>query len=340
MAGIDRHHRPSMTSADLAQELGVSRASVSYALNGKPGVSPELRKKILTTARRRGMISKEIDKSSIGSIGMILADLGNPFYAAIAVEATKSARDQKVELLLSHSEDNPEAIAKAAENMAKSGVKGIILTTLNVGDGALVRDLRSRHTPIVLLSRRVPQLAEIPFDGIDDYRAGYELMSHVISHGYSEIAIATGGFSSFATRQRIEGFLAAAEIEGVHIPRTSVMSTSLNVLGGDIAAEHLLGSGKLPQVVVCGADAIATGLINRLAVAGISVPEDIAIVGFDGIPSTQHPFLDLTTIIQPIDTMAQGAIAKILKLAAGETIENPITIHPHKFHIGSSCGDH
>lgn len=340
MVKIDRHHNPSMTFADLAQELGVSRASVSYALNGKPGVSPGLRQRILKTARRKGLISKEIDKTSVGSIGMILADLGNPFYAAIAAEATKAARSQQVELLLSHSDDEPEAIAKASENMAQSGVKGIILTTLNVGEGALVRDLRSRHTPIVLLSRRVPQLSEIPFDGIDDFGAGYALMAHVISHGYRDIAIATGGFSSFATRQRIKGFLAAAEEKSIHIPRTSVMSTSLNVLGGDIAAEHLLGSGKLPQVVVCGADAIATGLINRLAVAGISVPEDIAIAGFDGIPSTQHPFLDLTTIIQPIDLMARGAIAKILKLAAGEDIENPITIHPHKLHIGSSCGVH
>ncbi|MGD7003767.1 LacI family DNA-binding transcriptional regulator [Corynebacterium halotolerans] len=340
MAAVDQYHSVASTSADLARELGVSRAAVSYALNGKPGVSPSLRKKILTKARRKGLIAKDIDSSSIGSIGMILADLGNPFYANIATAATKTARDQSVELLLSHSADSPEAIAKAAENMAQSGVKGIILTTLNIGEGGLVRDLRTRRTPIVLLSRRVPQLADIPFDGIDDFRAGYELMTHVISHGYTEIAIATGGFSSYATSQRIEGFLAAAEVEGVHIPKTSVMSTSLNVLGGDIAAEYLLENGKLPQVVVCGADAIATGLINRLALAGVSVPSDIAIVGFDGIAGTQHPFLDLTTIVQPTEKMARSSIAKILQLASGETIDNPITIHSHKLHLGGSCGNH
>ncbi|WP_080796416.1 LacI family DNA-binding transcriptional regulator [Corynebacterium pacaense] len=340
MSSLDQHHIAASTFADLARDLGVSRAAVSYALNGKPGVSPALRTKILMEARRRGLITKDLDNTSIGSIGMILADLGNPFYANIATAATRTAREQSVELLLSHSADSPEAIAKAAEAMTQHGVKGIILTTLNIGDGGLVRDLRTRRTPIVLLSRRVPQLADIPFDGIDDFRAGYELMAHVISHGYTDIAIATGGFASYATSRRIEGFLAAAKAGGLRIPKTSIMSTSLNVLGGDIAAEYLLESRTLPQVVVCGADAIATGLINRLALAGVSVPGDIAIVGFDGIAGTQHPFLDLTTIVQPTEKMARSSIAKILQLAGGGKIDNPITIHPHKLHVGGSCGSH
>lgn len=340
MSALVEGHTAVSTFADLARELGVSRATVSYAINGKPGVSPVLRRKILEAAKKAGLVDDPSESTPIGSIGLILADLGNPFYADIARVATNAAREQSVELILSHSEDEPASIAKAAENMSRIGVKGIILTTLNIGEGGLIRDLRKKHTPIVLLSRRVPQLVDIPFDGIDDFYAGFELMHHVIKHGYTDIAIATGGFASYATSQRIRGFLAAANQAGVHIPKTRVMSTRLNRLGGDIAAEHLLDHGKLPQVVVCGADAIATGLINRLALAGVSVPDDIAIVGFDGVPGTESPFLDLTTIVQPTEEMSRGSIRKILTLAAGGKIENPITIHKHKLHIGSSCGNH
>lgn len=328
------------TSADLARQLGVSRAAVSYALNGKPGVSPTLRKKIITSALEMGLIEKADVATPTGSIGMILADVGNPFYADIAKAATAAARKHSVELVLSHSEDDPTSIAKAARNMVRIGVKGIILTTLNIGEGELIREMRKEHTPLVLLSRRMPQLEDIPFDGIDDFHAGYELMRHVVDHGYSDIAIATGGFSSYATSQRIRGFLAAAYESGIEIPKASVMSTKLNRLGGDIAAEYLLDRGRLPQVVVCGADAIATGLINRLSLAGVTVPKDIAIVGFDGIAGTESPFLDLTTIVQPTAEMAQGSIEKILKLAVGGKVDNPISIHKHKLHIGSSCGEH
>lgn len=328
------------TSADLARRLGVSRASVSYALNGKPGVSLTLRKKILKSALEMGLIEEFNSATPSGAIGMILADVGNPFYADIAKAATTSAREHSVELILSHSEDDPISIAKAARNMVRMGVKGIILTTLNIGEGELIREMRKERTPLVLLSRRMPQLEDIPFDGIDDFRAGYELMQHVVEHGYSDIAIATGGFSSYATSQRIKGFLAAAHENGIEIPKSSIMSTKLNRLGGDIAAEYLLDRGRLPQVVVCGADAIATGLINRLSLAGVTVPQDIAIVGFDGIAGTESPFLDLTTIVQPTAEMAQGSIEKILKLAMGEKVENPVSIHTHKLHIGTSCGTH
>lgn len=338
MAALDEPHSVVSTFADLARELGVSRAAVSYALNGKPGVSPVLRRKILDAAKMAGLADEMTGSAPVGSIGLILADLGNPFYADIARVATNAAREHSVELILSHSEDEPASIAKAAENMSSIGVKGIILTTLNIGEGGLIRDLRKRHTPIVLLSRRVPQLADIPFDGIDDFHAGFELMHHVIKRGYTEIAIATGGFASYATSQRIQGFLSAANQAGIQIPKARIMSTRLNRLGGDIAAEYLLDHGKLPQVVVCGADAIATGLINRLALAGVSVPDDIAIVGFDGVPGTESPFLDLTTIVQPTEEMSRGSIEKILKLAGGGKIDNPITIHKHKLHIGRSCG--
>ena len=271
---------------------------------------------------------------------MILADIGNPFYSELAENATRIAREMDLELVVSHSADSPTAVKQAVVRMARLGVEGVILTTLNSDDHEVLGGPLLRSLPIVSLSRRVPERPEIPFDGIDDFLAGMELMSHVLSHGFKEIAIATGGFRSYATSQRIQGFKKVAEEAGISIPRESIMSTELNDLGGDLAAEYLLGRGKLPEVVVCGADAIAAGLINRLAVAGVVVPKDICVVGFDGTRGIKNPFFDLTTIVQPTSEMARGAIEKILSLAREGSVEETISIHKHRLHIGSTCGIH
>ncbi len=328
------------SAAALARDFGVSRATVSYALNGKPGVSDGLRQKIIAEASRRGVRVPANELTTGGTVGMVVGDIQNPFYAELAREAVRAARDRDMEVLIANSDGDPKRVTRAASALTEAGAKGIILSTLNLDEGERVRELRNGHVPAVLLSRRIPQMEDIPFDGIDDYQAGRDLMDHVLGHGYQEIAIATGGFRSYATSRRIEGFLASAAAARITIPKNRVMSTELNIVGGDIAAEYLLAQDTLPEVVVCGADAIATGLINRLVHAGVSVPGDIAVVGFDGARGLRNPYIDLTTIVQPTHRMAVSAIQKLVELASGRRPADVQTIHSHRLHIGTTCGTH
>lgn len=328
------------SAAALARDLGVSRASVSYALNGKSGVSDGLRHRILKEAKKRGM---EVNTGSTvhgGSVGLVLGDVMNPFYAELAKEAVRAARALDMEVLVANSDGNSAQVRRSVNALTDAGARGVILTTLNLDDGERIRELRKSHVPVVLLSRRIPQMQDIPFDGIDDLEAGRDLMDHVLAHGYRDIAVATGGFRSYATSRRIEGFLASAIEAGISIPKNRIMSTELNIVGGDIAAEYLLEQKSLPEVVVCGADAIATGLINRLVHAGVRVPDDIAVVGFDGARGLRNPYIDLTTIVQPTPDMAASAIRKLVELASGRNPEDVQTFHPHELHIGSTCGTH
>lgn len=340
-AAVERRRSTNSTSAAaLAHDLGVSRATVSYALNGKPGVSDGLRHRILKEAKKRGLEVRTGTTARGGAVGLVLGDVMNPFYAELAKEAVRAARELDMELLIANSDGNPAQVRRSVNALTEAGARGIILTTLNLDDGERIRELRQSHIPVVLLSRRIPQIQDIPFDGIDDFQAGRDLMDHVLSHGYRDIAVATGGFRSYATSRRIEGFLASAAEAGIVIPKKRIMSTELNIVGGDIAAEYLLGQKTLPEVVVCGADAIAAGLINRLVHAGVSVPADMAVVGFDGARGLRNAYIDLTTIVQPTHAMASSAIRKLVDLASGRRPHDIQTFHAHELHIGSTCGFH
>jgi LacI family transcriptional regulator len=340
-AAVGRRRSTGSTSAAaLARDLGVSRATISYALNGKSGVSDGLRHRILKEAKKRGLEVNTGATAHGGSVGLVLGDVMNPFYAELARETVRAARELDMEVLVANSDGNPSQVRRSVNALTEAGARGIILTTLNLDEGERIRELRQSHVPVVLLSRRIPQMQDIPFDGIDDFRAGRDLMDHVLGHGYRDIAIATGGFRSYATSRRIEGFLASAAAEGIAIPKNRIMSTELNIVGGDIAAEYLLGQSLLPEVVVCGADAIATGLINRLVHAGIRVPTDIAVVGFDGARGLRNAYIDLTTIVQPTHAMASSAIRKLVDLASGRRPDEIQTFHPHDLHVGSTCGAH
>ena len=326
------------SAAALARDLGVSRAAVSYALNGKPGVSDWLRHRILKEAGKRGLEIHNGTTVNGGAVGLVLGDIENPFYAELSREAVRAARDLDMEVLVANCDGDSNQVRRSINALTEAAARGIILSTLNLGDGERIRELRQSHVPVALLSRRIPQMQEIPFDGIDDFHAGRDLMNHVLGHGYQDIAVATGGFRSYATSRRIEGFRASAAEAGIAIPTNRIMATELNIVGGDIAAEYLLGQPSLPEVVVCGADAIATGLINRLVHAGVRVPDDIAVVGFDGARSLRSAYIDLTTIVQPTRDMAASAIRKLVDLASGRRPAEIQTIHPHHFHIGSTCG--
>lgn len=328
--------RPS--AADLARELGVSRASISYALNGRPGVSDELRQQILQMADTWGLEIKSRKSIAEGGLfGLILADVGNPFYSELAVSASDAARRHGFEVILSHTDDEPEAIRSSVKSMVDHGVSGLMFTVINANDCSVAPLTRSSGIPSVQVSRRAKHF-EGGFVGIDDLRAGHELMAHVLDHGYEEICVAAGPKLSSSSFQRAQGMLQAASEMGHPIARGRLLFTRLSVAGGQAVAEHLLQSDRLPDAVVCGTDAIALGLINALMHHGIRCPEDIAVVGYDGLVMSKLHMIELTTIVQPREEMANAAIDLLVRAQDDPDIANQSVICDHWLSIGRTCG--
>lgn len=327
------------SAASLARRLGVSPAAVSYALNGRPGVSEGLRRRILDEARATGVPvpSGALSPASAPVFGLILADVSNPFYSELATSVTDVARTEGSEVFLISVRDCQESAEAAITALVRHGADGVIITSLDAGNAAICRPLRSAGIPFVLVSRRLANV-EADFVGIDDFAAGRDLMGHVITDGRQRIAIIAGRRSSTASRQRLAGFLHEMRSRGVKPRREWIVSGGLNEDNGVRAAEYLISLGELPEAIVCGTDAIAFGVIASLARHGVRVPEDIAVTGFDGLSMARGPLLDLTTVIQPRQQMAVAAM-RLLALRRGGNGGPPQSILcAHQLHVGTSCG--
>ncbi|MGC3956145.1 MAG: LacI family DNA-binding transcriptional regulator [Propionicimonas sp.] len=330
--------KPKVSAAALARLLGVSPAAVSYALHGRPGVSDELRRRILTAATEYGVPVPE-DGSALDSavLGLILADVLNPFYSELAISVTDAARGQGYEVFLSNSRDEERSVAAAVEAMIQHEVDGVLITAIQSGDAGVFRPLRAARIPFVQISRRSIH-ADADFVGIDDRAAGREIMEHVVGDGHRRIAIVAGPVSSTASKARADGFRSTLQAHGLPLERHWNLTGGLNEADGARAAHYLLDQRALPQAIVCGTDAIALGVIGVLATKGLMVPEDVAVTGFDGLTTARTHLVDLTTIVQPRTHMAAEAIALVTERRHHAQLAPRAITCPHHLYIGRSCG--
>ncbi|WP_255949777.1 LacI family DNA-binding transcriptional regulator [Streptomyces odontomachi] len=330
-----------VSAADVARAVGVSPATVSYVLNGRDGVSQEMRERVLKTAQELGHIpsarARRLREQRTRVIGLVLTDIANPFYTEIAAGTVDSARARGYEVFFAHTQENAETLDNVIDTMIARNVDGVVLTVLHPDDGEVIRRIRRAHIPFVQLSRRIPFL-EADFVGIDDSAAAVELMHHVLDHGYEDVALVAGPRNSTASAARVDGFRAAARARRIPLPADRITSTYLSEAGGRRAASRLLDADPLPRAIVCGSDAIAAGVIGALALRGVRVPEDVAVTGFDGLFPEASPLAALTTVNQPRRDMAGVALDLLVHRIDGVGGAYQSLIQPHELRIGTTCG--
>lgn len=337
----DSKKRVRGSASDIAQALGVSRAAVSYALNGKPGVSDETRNEILNLARTYGIEIPEraiAEKAVPPVVGLVLADLANPFYQQLGLAVSEEARAHGFNSMLAHTWDSPTELMPVVESMIHHNVDGVILTATQDGDARVAQLLRAARVPYVQVSRKMPTIKAC-FVGIDNKNAAKELALHMVEHEYRDIALAIGTRRSSASNERYAGYLEGLIESGLSIPSEWIVRTDLGPAGGVAAAKHFLSLDRgLPEAIMCGSDAIAFSLIDDFAEHGIRVPEDVAVCGFDGVAQSKRFVLSLTTIVQPIREMAERSVSLLEKLISNEKIcQRDITCR-FELRIGNSCG--
>ena len=302
------------TLHDIAQAAGVNIATVSRAINGNKGVSEQLRRKIIALAREMNYISnrREIEYSfkSIKTIGLVCPELKSEYYADVVDAVQERVKENGYTTLLAVSNFQVQDEREMVSVFGFKGVDGIMLVTNSPAKSLeWIGEFHIRsNIPVVLIHHGDAPPIEIDMLCIDN-AAGIELaLGHLFSLGHSDILY----MGENLTIAREEAYVRVMYERLPHTaPRIIRVGTRFEEAGYEAASRLLQSGDKLPTAIFAAYDRVAIGAIRALQEAGISVPEDISIIGIDNIQITPYLYRKLTTVSSPVNEL--GAIAsKIL----------------------------
>ncbi|MBG0566287.1 LacI family DNA-binding transcriptional regulator [Actinoplanes aureus] len=303
--------------ADIAKQAQVSEATVSRVINDRPGVSAETRQAVLTALDVLGYERPErLRKRSAGLVGLVVPELDNPIFPAFAQVIESSLAQHGYTPVLCTQSPGGVTEDEYVEMLLDRQVSGIIfissLAADTTSDRSRYQRLLDRPLPIVLVNGYAAGL-EAPFVSCDDRLAGDMAVTHLVALGHRRIGLISGPNRFINTQRKLEGYRAAMRREtGFSEPELDdlVSLTLFGVEGGEVAAERLLAKGATG--LICASDMMALGAIRAARRRGLRVPEDVSVIGFDD--STLIPFTDppLTTLRQPVTSMAVAAVRSLV----------------------------
>ncbi|MBM9618745.1 LacI family DNA-binding transcriptional regulator [Streptomyces zhihengii] len=308
--------------ADIAAQAGVSEATVSRVLNGKPGVAAATRESVLAALDVLGYERPvRLRQRSAGLVGLITPELDNPIFPALAQVIGQALTRQGYTPVLATQTPGGSTEDELTEMLVDRGVSGIIfvsgLHADTTADMQRYDRLRAQGVPYVLVNGFSPKV-QAPFVSPDDRAAMHLAVTHLAALGHTRIGLALGPRRFVPVLRKIEGFQhAMAERLGV-APEESeeLIQHSLYTLeGGQAAAAGLIGRGC--TAVVCASDMMALGAIRAARQQGLHVPKDISVVGFDDSPLIAFTDPPLTTIRQPVQAMGQASVRALLEEIGG-----------------------
>jgi LacI family transcriptional regulator, repressor for deo operon, udp, cdd, tsx, nupC, and nupG len=305
--------------ADIATQAGVSEATVSRVLNGKPGVSMRTRQSVLTALDLLGYERPvRLRARSAGLVGLITPELSNPIFPAFAqvVERVLTSRGYTPVLCTQSAGGSTED--ELTETLVDRGVNGIIYVSGLHADTTASVDryvtLAGRGVPFVMINGYTAKVSA-PFVSVDDRAAMHLAVTHLVELGHERIGLAVGPRRFVPVERKIEGFVeqmrASLDVSAGELVRHSLFT----VEGGQAAAGELLDAGC--TAIVCGSDLMAFGAVRAARGRGLRVPGDVSVVGFDDSPLIVFADPPLTTVRQPVEAMGQAAVDALLEEITG-----------------------
>ncbi|MFJ2782869.1 MULTISPECIES: LacI family DNA-binding transcriptional regulator [unclassified Streptomyces] len=308
--------------SDIAAQAGVSEATVSRVLNGKPGVATGTRESVLAALDVLGYERPvRLRQRSAGLVGLITPELDNPIFPALAQVIGQALTRQGYTPVLATQTPGGSTEDELTDMLVERGVAGIIfvsgLHADTTADMTRYDQLRGKGVPYVLLNGFSPKV-RAPFVSPDDRAAMRLAVTHLAALGHTRIGLAVGPKRFVPVLRKIEGFRQGmAERFGLSSDESeALIQHSLYTLeGGQAAAGALISLGC--TAVVCASDMMALGAIRAARQQGLDVPRDVSVVGFDDSPLIAFTDPPLTTIRQPVQAMGQAAVRALLEEVGG-----------------------
>ncbi|MCP1438961.1 LacI family transcriptional regulator [Erwinia persicina] len=327
------------TMKDVARLAGVSTSTVSHVINKNRFVSEAVQEKVTAAITALNYapsaLARSLKLNQTHTIGMLLTASSNPFYSEVVRGVERSCYERGYSLVLCNTEGDEDRMNRSLETLLQKRVDGLLIMCTE------------SHLPSPEILNRYPSIPIVmmdwsPFEGgsdiiQDNSLLGGELATRfLISRGYTRIACIAGPQDKTPSRLRLNGFYQAMQQAELAVPEEYVVSGDFEFQGGYHAMNQLLALSPRPQAVFTSNDAMAVGVYHSLYQAGLSVPEDMAVIGYDDIELARYMTPPLTTIHQPKDELGELAIDTLIhRFADPDASQQLLVLTPELIERGS-----
>jgi len=319
--------RASASIREVAAMAGVSVATVSNVLNRPDVVAPATRDRVQAAITELGFVrngpARQLRSGTARAIGLVVLDVANPFFTDVARGVEEVATEAGHAVILCNTDESVTKETRHLELLAEQRVHGVLITPADQSmDG--VRRLREHGFSVVLLDcpDMLPDTCSV---AVDDRTGGELAINHLLAEGHESIVMVNGPARLHQARQRCAGARDALRAAGRDPGMLEIIEVpAFTVAGGRRAGEQLLARTHRPSAVFCGNDLIALGVLQVMVRAGVPVPDELAIVGYDDIDFAAAAAVPLTSVRQPRQEIGRTAA----KLVIAET--NAPEHHEHQ----------
>ena len=332
----------STTIKEVAQHAGVSIATVSRVLNNVGPVDERTRERVRESARQLRYVpnamGRSLSRRKTEAIGLLLPDLFGEFFSEVLRGSDQTAQHSNYHLVVSSSHNNEKEI-HAALTMMRGRVDGLVVMSPHI-DAEILKENLPPSLPVVLLNCPV-ESREFDSLTIDNVNGAHVMIEHLLSHGHTRIAIIKGTECNFDAAERLRGYTVALQEHGI-APETCLQAEGdFSESTGYDAVHRLLAQSPRPTAIFACNDSMAIGALSALRDAGIRVPGEIALAGFDDVPIAAYLTPSLTSVTVGIHNLGVRAIDTVLHAVRHHNAHHKQQIIlPTSLSLRESCGCH
>jgi LacI family transcriptional regulator, galactose operon repressor len=298
------------TIKEVAERAGVSPGTVSNTLNRPERVNPRTRSRVLAAIEELGFIrngsARDLRVGRSRTVGLVVLDVGNPFFTDVARGVDEVVAANGSVLTLVDLANDVERQRRHLDNLEEQRVQGVLITPVDDEDPRL-DELVARGVPVVLLDRRSADGRRCSV-AVDDVLGGRLAAEHLVERGHRRLAFVGGPHRIRQVADRLQGASAVLAAAGVE-PLRVVERPGLTLDDGQRAGEELaaLDAASRPTAVFCANELLALGVLQALTTAGLRIPDDVAIVGYDDIAYAAAAAVPLSSVHQPRKALGETA---------------------------------
>lgn len=332
----------STTLEEIAKQAGVSRSTVSRVMNDHPSVDHETRARVQSVAERLNyqpnVAARSLAAGRTHILGLVIpmgvsALFTDPYFPLLiqGISSACNANEHSVMLWLAE----PEYERRMIRQVLQGGlIDGVILASALMDD-PMLEALLKRGLPFITVGR-LPTDNQVSYVDVDNVNSAREMVAYLLRLGHRQVATISGPINMIAGSDRLQGYRLALRNRGVAPDPALIVEADFTEEGGYIAMQRLLP--RAPEAVFVASDAMAVGALRALREAGLRVPDDIAIAGFDDIPFAARTDPPLTTVRQPIQRMGSVAAETLIDMISHPQPQPRRIILPTELVIRESSG--